>query len=295
MKSKIVAYFLWLIGVFGCLGFHRFYLGKTKTGVIWLLTGGLIGIGSLLDLFTLGEQVKQVNSLRILEKMAHGEEVTKFKRLLGEDPASRVATHGYCPYCMGILGRQRKRKIKCPFCQKEIYLRPDPLIFDHSLLTAEEAVVVDHLPKFNKLGITVGDFQQKRLEMQEKFGTEVTAVDVIWSLFQQTIQNTKDLVILKEIYHQLALFLKNLKWDYYYILQRAIKMQLLEYQRDGFTKRVKITTSGSGSCPACGQLEGRIYTIDDALKLMPLPCKECSHKLTKHFSGFCQCSFQAVQ
>jgi hypothetical protein len=124
MKSKKTAYFLWLIGLFGCLGFQRFYLGKTKTGFIWLFTGGLVGIGSLLDLFTLGEQVKQVNSLRILEKLAHGEEITEFKHLLGEDQAIRVETNGYCPYCMGILSRKPKRNLKCPFCQKEIYVRP---------------------------------------------------------------------------------------------------------------------------------------------------------------------------
>ena len=57
MKSKGIAYLLWLISIFGWLGFHRFYLGKIGTGILWIITGGVLGIGSLIDLFTLGGQV----------------------------------------------------------------------------------------------------------------------------------------------------------------------------------------------------------------------------------------------
>ncbi len=62
MKSKGLAYVLWLCGFFGWLGLHRFYLRKYGTGIIWILTGGVLGMGAFVDLFILGGMVEQYNT-----------------------------------------------------------------------------------------------------------------------------------------------------------------------------------------------------------------------------------------
>ena len=52
----------WVLLTFlGIFGIHRFYLGKWITGLIWLLTGGLLLIGLLYDLWTLNSQIDEVN------------------------------------------------------------------------------------------------------------------------------------------------------------------------------------------------------------------------------------------
>lgn len=60
-KSKLLAFVLWLIGGFGALGFHRFYVGKIGTGIIWLLTGGVFMVGAIIDVFLIGSMVDTYN------------------------------------------------------------------------------------------------------------------------------------------------------------------------------------------------------------------------------------------
>jgi TM2 domain-containing membrane protein YozV len=52
----------WVLLTFlGIFGIHRFYLGKWLTGLLWLLTGGLLLLGVLYDYWTLNRQVDEVN------------------------------------------------------------------------------------------------------------------------------------------------------------------------------------------------------------------------------------------
>ncbi len=63
-KSKGVSYFLWLFSLIGICGLNRFYIGKFGTGLLFLLTFGLFGIGIIYDLFTIPSQVDKRNFIK---------------------------------------------------------------------------------------------------------------------------------------------------------------------------------------------------------------------------------------
>ena len=65
-KDSGIAYVLLALTLVLVAGLQHFYLGRPLRGVIWLLTWGLFGVGSIYDLFTLKRQTRQVNARRAM-------------------------------------------------------------------------------------------------------------------------------------------------------------------------------------------------------------------------------------
>lgn len=55
------AYFLWLACFLQLHGLHRLYNGKVFTGLLWLCTFGLLGVGQLVDLVLIPNMVDEYN------------------------------------------------------------------------------------------------------------------------------------------------------------------------------------------------------------------------------------------
>lgn len=62
-ETKVAsAYFLWLGSLLGLHGLHRIYNGKIATGLLWLCTFGLFGVGQLVDLVLIPNMVDEHNT-----------------------------------------------------------------------------------------------------------------------------------------------------------------------------------------------------------------------------------------
>jgi TM2 domain-containing membrane protein YozV len=60
-------YLMWLVSLI-IPGFHRFYLGKIGSGLLYLFTGGVFFLGTLTDLFRIPRLVREANYTIALER-----------------------------------------------------------------------------------------------------------------------------------------------------------------------------------------------------------------------------------
>ncbi|BAZ16091.1 TM2 domain-containing protein [Calothrix sp. NIES-4071] len=59
-KDRLVMSYIFAAGLlFGFGGLHRLYNGKIGSGILWLITGGLFGVGQVVDLFMMPDMVAE--------------------------------------------------------------------------------------------------------------------------------------------------------------------------------------------------------------------------------------------
>ncbi len=204
-----------------------------------------------------------------------------------------------CPYCKKILEKKPKKKTKCKFCGKFIFVRN---ISDDEVLVTEKEVqkidkekeeewlVNDWINKLSSFGITRKDFERIKSEKLKKSKT-VRGGDVLWYLFNAKAENLmkiSDWQGLKMIYYNMALFLNQEGKGCFQLLEVSAKMELMNYRESG-VKKVEICASQG--CEECKKFNGKTFLIEEALEMKPIPCKKCTHKMYDEKFSFCRCMY----
>ena len=106
MKSSGTAYLLWCACCFGLFRIHRFYLGKPKTGLLYLFTGGFFLIGQVIDLFRIPGMVEREN---MKWQLQHGSTVNI--NIQGQTVHSITPEQSYRPVQQQIPPQQAQTEI----------------------------------------------------------------------------------------------------------------------------------------------------------------------------------------
>lgn len=198
-----------------------------------------------------------------------------------------------CPYCKKELEKIPIRKTKCSNCGKFIYVR------NSILLTEKGAQEVDFKKRMQE---NFNDFNKKYLETKEKltkkWGFVPKEGDIIWGASNALLSDAisaNDWSSAGLIYFEQSLFLYNIGKDFFRILQESFKCELRNLQKDDVLEGVEILTGRDASCSSCQKLEGKKFSIEEALEKMPIPNETCEFKLNPgDQKGWCRCTYLPV-
>jgi hypothetical protein len=221
------------------------------------------------------------------------------KNLFFKDTPEEKVT---CPYCNVALDKMPGRKKKCPSCSNVIYVRTSPKTNKKILIKENEKEKIDQEWKINgwikrletEFGITETTYENHKKLLTKRFGFEAKDNDIIWSIFNELIaKNIRDIQTLGSIYWVMSQFLNDEKRDFLDTRQLAYKMELMNYKNSGVVKKVDIMPCNI-ACEACKKQANVVFTIEEALKQMPLPCKDCTNIIDNGVRGWCRCTYGPI-
>ena len=163
-----------------------------------------------------------------------------------------------CPYCGAVQDPPPQRRRKCRDCGETIHTRTDQETRKRYLITATEA---DRL---------------HRQQREERWKELSKAVEVA--------SRAGDLNALAAAYVQQSYFLFGDGRPHQRVAQDAARCRLLHFQQTGVPKVSVMTSQDERVCEYCRSLEGKVFTVAEALRTMPLPGPGCD-------DGMCRCVY----
>lgn len=217
-----------------------------------------------------------------------------------------ILSSATCPYCNAVLDKKPGQKKNCPHCGQLIIVRTSPLSHNKVLFTEKNNELVERIWKEYRYsvrwmkrlnanhGIGASVFSKKRTELSQKLGSEPDQPDIIWGVFNDlslklASKTPPNYSKLSSLYFDQALFLYEGAKPFFNALQESNRMTLMQYQQQGITK-VEIP-SCNDSCGHCRKQGGKTLTVKQALIVMPIPRKGCTHELEAGKPGWCRCSY----
>jgi len=205
-----------------------------------------------------------------------------------------------CPYCHKSLPKEPKKGALCGGCKKSFRVVTRPSDKQKVIVKEEEYAGFQFYKNLIRFYPTEKDFYKSidstTRELRSKFGREPQEADVLWGVANHLLQEkmkSGDLDILQQVYFEMAFYLHQKGKPNFSIQKASQEMLLRYYKKINYCKKVEILATDE-SCDVCKMQEKKTFTIEEALKKMPLPAK-CKLKINKKApDGWCRCTYLPV-
>jgi hypothetical protein len=203
-----------------------------------------------------------------------------------------------CPYCNAAISGNSIKSSFCPVCSNFYYV----LKTWNKITYLQEQEVLNNLPQhrssaldkkfqllFETIGLSKEEYKRRRKLWEKEYQGQNNIEDFIWHLFdilEIELTNKGQKQLLEKYYYAKALFLETQEKDCHELLKQMSYMKLLLEKESGLSIKVKILTAGDSTCAYCKSLEGKVFSIEEALEKMPLPNPKC-----KNGYRMCRCKY----
>ena len=192
-----------------------------------------------------------------------------------------------CPHCDYVFDTPPIRGKKCPKCGNQFYVRAGNRLFASDLLSFEQMTASDCFRDMTNSGVNVEYAKKLKDHLVKKWGKEPSLSDLMWSIarnFPETflLDPLKLVDTAADLYFQLARYEDACGRNPRQALEAYIRQNIA--QCEAHMKAEKINSDylyvmSEYCCDACKTRHGKKVKIDDALKKMPIPFKDCQNKL----------------
>jgi len=170
-----------------------------------------------------------------------------------------------CPYCLVELEQQPSPRKKCPNCGHLMFVRKGILI------TKEEAEIHDVLIRLEQFGISKQQFTKHNQELTKQSDKQASVNDTVWRILNVLAGEKQSYFEKKQIYFEMARFSRMEGRDTKPYIVEVARMELLDIMESGLEKVQLNNVNDDQVCEACRAVQGKTFTISEALSDMPIP------------------------
>lgn len=125
----------------------------------------------------------------------------------------------------------------------------------------------------------------------------VSPNDIRWGELNRQVSEAmknSDWATMKGCYNEMAYIVAKEGKEAQHLIKERNKCELNRLKKEGITTKVEILIGDiETSCKYCISLEGKILTIDEALKTMPIP-GDCLNDVFGTGHSFCRCNYLPI-
>lgn len=192
-----------------------------------------------------------------------------------------------------------KRKKACPACGQFIYVRRTPESTEKTLMTRAQADEVErrwsiYVSRSRCVSIlSAFGLGENELAMERLHGAHSDDVAATVVLLRRITIGSDDLHQRMMAFHDLACIADKENKPFRGYLTQSVRYALLHHRSGRFASD-RVEVRAGSSCPQCQAHDREVYSVDEALRLMPIPRADCTHTLLGSQPGFCRCMWLPV-